>query len=167
MRTDKHTLKIIAVRQMFREAGIPRSERSILRWCQPDQHGGRRLDGVKDKNDGCYYITLESVEEVIEEERAKLAGKESLLQHDEVLGTPTPSSDDSASVTGDEREKFENRIRDLEITNAAKDLHIKNVIEERENMFNELIKASGKVGQLEEKLLRLDSGSPDTGDTAA
>ena len=53
---------------MFETAGVARTERSIINWCQPNCQGIARLDSYYDPNERKYYITPQSVEAVIQEE---------------------------------------------------------------------------------------------------
>ena len=70
-RTDKHTLTVREVARLFEQAGVPRTERSIVNWSHLNRQGVARLDAFFDENEGRYYITPESVSRAIEEERAK------------------------------------------------------------------------------------------------
>jgi hypothetical protein len=58
---------------MFEAAGMARTERSIINWCQPNRQGISRLDSYYDPNERRYYITPQSVETAIQEEKAKAA----------------------------------------------------------------------------------------------
>ncbi|MGK0188599.1 MAG: hypothetical protein ACI9R3_004410 [Verrucomicrobiales bacterium] len=181
-RTERHTLTIQEVMRRFREAGIPRSERTILRWCQPDQFGGRRLDGVKDMNDGRYYITPESVDDVTKEEQAKEArddrdnygattaaptqrqktnadnGRTSnTASHDGFNSDVNGDDEGSPSMSDGKARKLQMKIRDLEITNAAKDHVIDRYETERDKFVDQLMASSRQVGELEQKLLQLEA----------
>jgi len=65
---ENHTLTVRVTARMFDAAGVARSERSIINWCQPNRQGIARLDSYFDSNDRKYYITPQSVEAVIQEE---------------------------------------------------------------------------------------------------
>jgi hypothetical protein len=52
---------------------------------------------------------------------------------------------------------LENQIRDLQITNKAKDIVIGQMEKERLGFFEQVIAANRKVGELESKLLRLEA----------
>jgi hypothetical protein len=73
-RTENHTLTVKEVASMFEVAGVARTERSITNWCQPNRSGVARLDAYFDPNERRYFITPQSVNAAIEEEKAK-AGK--------------------------------------------------------------------------------------------
>src|ERR1043166_2820594 len=70
-RTDQHTLTVREVARLFEEAGVPRTERSIINWCQPNRQGIARLGAFFDENERKYFITPQTVTRAIEEERAK------------------------------------------------------------------------------------------------
>src|SRR5918992_3194631 len=42
-RVEKYSLTVREVARMFDEAGVPRTERSITKWCTPNSHGVPRL----------------------------------------------------------------------------------------------------------------------------
>jgi len=55
-----------------------------------------------------------------------------------------------------EIEELENEIRDLQITNKAKDIVIGQMQKERTGFFDQLLAANRKVGELETKLLQIE-----------
>lgn len=70
-KTPDHTLSVREVARLFEEAGAPRTERSIINWCNPNKRGIRRLDCYFDDADRKYFVTPQSVHKVIQEERKK------------------------------------------------------------------------------------------------
>jgi hypothetical protein len=140
---------------MFESAGVARTERSITNWCWPNRQGVARLDGYFDPNERRYYITPESVELAIAEEKAKAAkineSSEAVRRVRNDLETIDTGDDSSRTVD------WENKIRDLEITNRAKDYFIKQLQKERDGFFDQLLNASRKVGELETKLFQIES----------
>lgn len=52
--------------------------------------------------------------------------------------------------------ELENEIRDLQITNKAKDIVIDQMQKERNGFFDQLLTANRKVGELETRLLQLE-----------
>jgi hypothetical protein len=74
-RKENHTLTVREVARLFEAAGVARSERSIVNWCQPNRQGIPRLDSYYDPNERKYFITPQSVEAAIAEEKAKAAAK--------------------------------------------------------------------------------------------
>jgi hypothetical protein len=90
-RKENHILTVHSTARKFEDAGVPRTERSITNWCQPDKNNVSRLDCCFDPNERKYYITPQSVERAIEEEKSK--SKSGELPHaSEIFGTvPKPS----------------------------------------------------------------------------
>ena len=70
-RTQNHTLTVQEVARLFEKGGAPRTERSIINWCQLNRQGVARLDAFFDENEGRYFITPQSVTLAIGEEIAK------------------------------------------------------------------------------------------------
>jgi len=156
-RKENHTLTVREVARLFEAAGVARTERSIINWCQPNKMGVCRLDCYLDPNERKYFITQQSVELAIAEEKAKAAK----------AATPSESSGsvpgDSAKVrtseegkvNSDGRPELENQIRDLEITNRVKDRYIDQLQKDRDVFIAQLSNAYRKVGELETKILQL------------
>jgi hypothetical protein len=71
-RKENHILTVHATARIFEDAGVPRTERSITNWCQPDKNGVSRLDCYFDTNERKYFITPQSVERAVEEEKSKI-----------------------------------------------------------------------------------------------
>lgn len=67
-RREDHTLTVKETARRFEAAGVARTERSIINWCQPNRQEIARLDGYYDPNERKYYITPQSVDTVIQEE---------------------------------------------------------------------------------------------------
>ena len=159
-RRENHTLTVRETARMFETAGVTRTERSIINWCQPNRQGIARLDGYYDPNERKYYITPQSVESAIQEEiqRAKKTGEvpnsESFGSHVEpVKHSPTIAT----AKTAEERkvQELEREIMDLKITNRGKDMFIEQLKNERTGFFDQLLSANRTVGQLETKLHQL------------
>jgi len=70
-KTEDHTLSVREVARLFEEAGAPRTERSIINWCNPNKRGIKRLDCYFDEVDRKYFVTSQSVHSIIQEERKK------------------------------------------------------------------------------------------------
>lgn len=156
-RSENHTLTVREAAKKFEEAGVARTERSIINWCQPNRQGISRLDGYFDPNERKYYITPQSVELAIAEEKAK-ADKTPVsepfgsVRKDAERAEPAyPNDPESREI-----EEMENEIRDLQITNKAKDIVIGQMQKERTGFFDQLLAASRKVGELETKLLQIE-----------
>src|SRR5437870_5486138 len=72
-RKEYCTLTVREVARMFEAAGVARTERSIINWCQPNKMGVARLDNYFDPNERKYFISPQSVDLAIQEEKAKAA----------------------------------------------------------------------------------------------
>jgi len=148
---------------MFESAGVARTERSSVNWCQPNKVGMPRLDAYFDPNERKYYITTQSVQLAIGEERAKAS---KLKEASEPVGSVPKDSQwpEKRPETGSENKtgrirEMEQEILDLKITNRAKDQVIDHFRAERKEIIDQLLNASRRVGELETKLLQLDGPS--------
>ena len=167
-RTAHHTLTVREVVRLFEQAGVPRTERSIINWCQPNRQGIARLDAFLDENARKYFVTPESVTRAIQEEQSKQAAGEIPIMHEKKI--PNASEEKQAPKTastasGNEMESIERKVRDLEITNRVKDQFIgmlekdrERLVGEREGYVRELMSQSRHIGELETRLLQL--GAP-------
>ena len=167
-RKENHTLTVREAARMFEAAGVARTERSIVNWCQPNRTGIARLDSYFDPNERKYYISPQSMELAIAEEKAKAAkindaetfrkvpqGSETdrtVPNRAETTKRSFPNDSESREI-----KELESEIRDLQITNKAKDLYIERMEKERNTFFEQVISANRKVGELEAKLLQLES----------
>ena len=144
---------------MFEAAGVARTERSIVNWCQPNRTGIARLDSYFDPNERRYYISPQSVELAIAEEKAKAA---KINEPSETFG----SVPQTAAAPGKARpvlEPDETRVKELEretldlkIANRGKDYLIEQMQKERTGFFEQLLTANRKMGELETKLLQIE-----------
>lgn len=172
-RKENHTLTVREAARMFEHAGVARTERSIINWCHPDQHGISRLDCFYDANERKYFITPQSVERAIEEEQAKIkAGTipqpSETTQHIPNGGTSERhgrEKEDHETVEHTKQAKeFEQEIMDLKITNKAKDYFIEQLqedrerfVQEREQFVQRLVTQSQTIGELKTQLLQLEA----------
>lgn len=161
-RNENHTLTVREVARMLQAAGVPRTERSITNWCQPNRSGIARLDAYYDPNEGRYLITPQSVELTIAEEKAR--AEKSIPDVSEMFGkVPKPSEavpKQEAPVSEADASRIkelEREVYDLKLTNRGKDYFIEQLQEERKEFVEQLINASKRVGELETKL---QLGSP-------
>jgi hypothetical protein len=159
-RKESHTLTVREVARMFEAAGVTRTERSIVNWCQPNRTGIARLDAYFDPNERRYFISPQTVEQAIAEEKAKAAKDKDLpkpiesVPHASEAGRSQkqPAGEDDSRMRELERENL-----DLKITNRAKDMEIERTHKERDKFFDQLLTASRTVGALETRLLQIDS----------
>ena len=146
---------------MFETAGVARTERSIINWCQPNQMGIARLDSYFDPNERKYFITPQSVELAIAEEKARAAKNNA---PSEPVGNVPKGSERPkvGSEPDDDRGKeLERENLDLKIANRGKDLFIEQLQKERNGFFEQLLTANHKMGELETRLFQLEG--PKTG----
>jgi hypothetical protein len=164
-RTEQHTLTVREVARLFEEAGVPRTERSIINWCQTNHQGVARLDCFFDTNERKYFITPQSVELAIREEQAKQAasGQATATRYGTEPVRKSAEDHSSTGQNGEETGALRNKLRDLEITNRVKDQVIgmmekerDRLMGERENQVRELMVQSHRIGQLETQLLQLN-----------
>ena len=166
-RKENHTLTVRETARMFETAGVARTERSIINWCQPNRQGIARLDSYFDPNERKYYITPQSVEAVIQEEIQR-ANKSSEAPGSKTFGSSVThvkhSPTNAMAKAADERkvQEMEREILDLKITNRGKDIFIEQLKNERSDFFDKLLTANRTMGQLETKLNRLDSTTKTT-----
>ena len=155
-RKDNHTLTVREAARMFEAAGVARTERSIVNWCQPNKMGIARLDSYFDPNERKYFITPQSVELAIAEEKARAA---KINEPSEPVGNVPKGSEraKSGSEPDDEWGKeLERKNLDLKIANRGKDYLIEQLQKERSGFFDQLLAANRKVGELETRLLQLE-----------
>jgi hypothetical protein len=164
-RKENHSLTVREVARMFEVAGVARTERSITNWCWPNRQGVARLDSYFDPNERRYYITPESVELAIAEEKAKAAKNN---EPSEIIGSVPKDSErpvEDAPKNTTLIKELELQLRDLEITNRVKDRvigmkdqFIERLQQEQRIYIERLIDSSHHLGELETKLLAL--GTP-------
>jgi len=160
-RKENHTLTVREVARQFETAGVARSERSIVNWCQRDARGVSRLDAYYDPNERRYFITPESVEWAIAEEQAKAARLNERAEKPET-SAPVASAVNSTPKAGDSNSDGSELAKenlDLRITNRAKDMFIDQLKHEHEKLLHQLTSSSRRIGELETRLLSLGSAS--------
>ena len=160
-RKETHTLTVRETARMFEAAGVARTERSVINWCQPNRQGITRLDSYYDPNDRKYYITPQSVEAAIKEEIQRTM-KSPEVPDSESFRSPVAhvkhsQTSATASATDEQTvQELEREIMDLKIANRGKDYLIGELNKERKSFFDQLLTANRTVGQLETKLNQLD-----------
>ena len=161
-RTDNHTLTVREVARKFEAAGVARTERSIVNWCQPNPQGMARLDAFFDTNDRRWFITPQSVESAVAEEQAK-AAKTGRSPSETVAAIPQSSKTDNDTVRprpnaggdGDNFTSSAKELMDLRILNRGKDYFIEQLQKEREAMLEKLVSGSHRIGELEGELRQI------------
>ncbi len=158
---ENHTLTIREVTRMFETAGVSRTERSIVNWCQPNKTGVARLDAYFDPNERKYFITLQSVKLAIEEEKSKASKAGGGVYSSKTV--PNDAEGRSAKTTSETESNPESvkdlnqEIFDLKITNRAKDMFIEQMKKERDDFIQQIVAGSRKIGELETRLLQLEA----------
>ena len=167
-RSENHTLTVREVTRMFEGAGVARTERSIVNWCQRDAQGSAKLDAYYDHNERRYFITPESVNRAIEEELAKQQRRSDPIPPP--VTEPFPQFSEDARTTrpskpaDPEDASLQQKIIDLTITNRVKDqvIGIKDQLitelQERDRNYVERLIATGhRIGELETQLKQLNA----------
>ena len=155
-RKENHTMTVRELARLFESAGVARTERSIINWCQPNRHGIARLDSYFDPNERKYYITPQSVEAVIQEEiqRAKKSGE---ATNSEVFGSAvthvkhSPSPINGTTAETRRIEQLERELNDSKLSNQVKDLFIELLKNERAQVFEKFLPANHPASLLDSK----------------
>ena len=116
----------------------------------------RPLDSYFDPNERKYFITAQSVEQAIAEEKARAAKNN---EPSEPVGSLRKDAEGlkGGSVPDDDRVKeLERENLDLKITNRGKDFFIEQLQKERNGIIDQLLSTNRKVGELETKLLQIE-----------
>ena len=171
-RKESHTLTVREAARMFENAGVARTERSIINWCQPNKLGVPRLDAYFDPNERKYFITEQSVLLAIKEEQAKADNRATSENVEPSAGVRKDSEDRSVKRRPDGAEEItvlQQELMDLKITNRGKDYFIGQLQKEREaftverkEYVEQLMSFNRQVGELETKLRQL--GAPKVDD---
>ena len=161
-RTDNHTLTVREVARMFEAAGVARTERSIVNWCQPNPQGMARLVAYFDMNDRRWFITPQSVESAIAEEKAKAVktGQNppepvAAIPQSSETGKDTVRSRQGAGADADNSTGLAKELMDLRILNRGKDYFIEQLQKERDAMLEKLVSGSHRIGELESQVRQL------------
>jgi len=155
-RRENHTLTVRETARMFETAGVARTERSVINWCQPNRQGISRLDSYYDPNERKYYITPQSVEAVIQEEIQRVKKPEDASDSEgfgsSVAHVKHPASSTNGKSDETRRiEELERTVNDLKLSNQVKDLFINLLKDERSKVFEKFLPANQLIGQLETK----------------
>jgi hypothetical protein len=178
-RKETHTLTVREVARLFEAAGVARTERSVTKWCQPNPHGLARLDAYYDPNERRYFVTRQSVDAAIAEEKARQArfpveprpaAPNCPEPNPPEPGGPAPSRTEARPRSSEPEpeavEQLRRELRDLQITNRGKDYFIERLEKERDRMLQQVVEANRTVGQLETRLLQLGGPNrPELGET--
>ncbi len=135
------------------EAGVPRSPRTLMRYCA---HGHLDCSKVDTERNEKYLISRSSLERRIQEllqvaTTGHVESQRDTTRHD-APSRDTSRSDEQSSELADKLKQLEAENLDLKITNKAKDQLIQMVREERVGFIDQLTAATRRMGQLEERL---------------
>lgn len=163
-RRADYALSVEATSALFSRAGVPRSPRTVMRYCANGHLDCQKVDTERNEK---YLVSRESVDRKIQE----LPQAISMLTRPDASDRDTAGHDSSQRDTSHQDEtaaQLEARVRELEaeiidlrITNRAKDQFIEAIRHERTSFLEQLTAASREIGQLETRIrLALNSGTP-------
>ena len=173
--TSQFTLTVDEATQLFSDAGVPRSRRTIARYCLS---GHLRCIKVDTALAPIYLVSKDSVELRIKEMQQFVTTSRNMPQHDttspnmlrhDVTGHDMSRHDTSRHDNGEDDRKIEtlesrvkeleNENRDLQITNKAKDYALEREEQRTNSLIQQVSVFSTRVGELKQKLLQL--GAPE------
>jgi len=166
-RQEEHTLTSREALKLFEQSGLPRSQRSIERYCR-----GEKLDCFLDPDEERYYITRESADRLIGQLKEIMARHRQTefvaagpTTSDHVRPGQTPPDSQQEATYAEKLKELEDKVFNLEVDKRAKDqfvIHLKDQIKaDRDEFTKKLVFYSRKVGELETKLLQLDAPKHD------
>jgi hypothetical protein len=170
---SRHTLTIRQAADLFASLGVPRSPRSIQRFCELNSIDSIRVKGEKTER---YFVSKDSVERYakelkqlenishIESDTARHdASQHDTTRHDSLPSLPE-QKEKVEQLPDREAEEFQERIITLEkekmqlaIDRAAKEQVINQMLDERREWMRQLTQQSREIGQLEMQVLQIDA----------
>jgi hypothetical protein len=171
-RREEHTLTSREALKLFEQVGLPRSQRSIERYCQDE-----KLDCFFESDEQRYYVTQASVERLvgqlkeIQARHAQSAVAEPIPTRSDDVRQASPSDEHQEKVSEGKTKELQEKVSHLEkelmdekILNKAKDYFIDQLKEdrqhfadERKDLITQLADNSRRIGELETKLLQLEA----------
>jgi hypothetical protein len=177
----RHSLTTAQATELFAQLGVPRSKRSVQRFCES---GHLDFVSVKGPRGDEFFISRQSVERYAEELRqidaiATIgdASRHDALQRDtarhdapqrdtrEAPPEPTPTTHDPIDESG-ELKRRDDEILNLRIDNRAKEQVITMMRDERREMQMQLQDATYRLGAAETRVSSLLEASKPIDDTA-
>jgi hypothetical protein len=172
--TSRHTVTIKQAARLFAEYGVPRSPRSVQRFCELNHLDSIRVQGNKTER---YFIDPLSVKRYAEElkqlDKISQLGSD-VTRHDATQrdmsrhDAPTPvvtSVSEPAAETDPEQDQLRDRVDTLEKENVqlridlgARVFFINQITSERREFIEMISNQSREIGRLETKVLQL--GAP-------
>ncbi len=156
----RHTLSAEETSVLFAEAGVPRSVRTVQRYCKKGHLACITVDTeISDK----YLIDRNSVERRIKElqqldrllRSTGVATSREETRHD-AAERATPRHDGSENTTGKIAELEQNNLQ-LTIDRAAKEQVINHLVKERKEYVAQLTEQGRQIGILETRLKQIEA----------
>lgn len=169
--TSSHSLTIEEAVYLFDAAGVPRSHRTVSRYCEQHILDAAFMDTEKNQK---YLISRASVDRRIKEIKQMLASSRDTthqdvsrfgVTHQDTSGhVPPPVPNEAATPNAGELTVLKSRLKKMEednfqltIDRAAKEQVIKILVNERQVATERAIELSRVVGELQNRLLQLDA----------
>lgn len=151
--TPDYSLSVEEASALCCEAGVPRSPRTLMRYCAHGHLDCRKVDTERNEK---YLISRSSLERRIQELQqvattGHVESQRDTTRHD-APSRDTSRSDEQSAELEEKVKELEAENLDLKITNKAKDQLIQLVREERVGFIEQLTAATRRMGQLEERL---------------
>ncbi len=151
-RSDKHTLNTAEVVRRFEDAGLPRSQRSIERYCKSG-----KLDCFSDPDESRYYATPGSVDRLIGQLRELQARHGTAVGHRPTAENGPQNQRVQGEGDGNQTKKLEDEVLNLQIDNRAKEqviVHLKDQMQQDRQL---LVEQSRQIGVLETEVRQLQA----------
>jgi len=163
---SRHTLSVEEVASLFADAGIPKSIRTVQRYCRSGILESIRTDTeLGDK----YLIDRASVDRRIEELKkfqqmmatTPVATSLDTSRPDASRRDPTRNDatrrDNSNDDAAPRVKELEAEVLNLKIDNRAKEIVITQMVDERKGFLSQMTEQATRIGELRAKLLQLVS----------
>lgn len=151
---SQYSLTVQEASDLFLDAEVPRSPRTIIRYCARGHLDCIKVDTEQNEK---YLITRESVDRRIKEIRQVARSSQVSTQRDESRhDAPRHDSGEPPEEHSEWRDaklkSLESEIVDLKITNRAKDHFIEQLQSDRALLVDQIAKQGRQIGQLETRL---------------
>lgn len=176
--TSRHTLTIKQTSELFAKHGVPRSPRSIQRFCDQENIDCIRVKGDKTER---YFVDpvsveryayelkqLENISHIGAEVTRHDASQHDTSRHDATLDSTAPNVAKHTHYAADESVELRSRIDvldkeniQLKIDRAAKEQVIGQMLDDRRAWLGQLTEQSREIGRLEMQVQQLAAPSRD------
>jgi len=151
--TPDYSLSVEEASALCFEAGVPRSPRTLMRYCARGHLDCSKVDTERNEK---YLISRSSLERRIQEllqvaTTGHVESQRDTTRHD-APSRDTSRSDEQSAELEVKVKQLEAENLDLKITNRAKDQLIQMVREERVGFIEQLTATTRRMGRLEERL---------------